>query len=247
VNVYAGNLLIGSAVATGTTTPVFTDGSTVIPDGEAQIRARQAEPGQGFSVASAQQVITIDTVAPLASAPMFDNATSPHRIRFNFSEVVGASLDPTDLSVTDLLGGPAIAPVASGYGSDPEVGEFIFDGLLPDSRFRATLSGLTDHAGNPLASAAPFDFLFYRGDATGDGSVNISDFSVLAAKFNQPGVFGDGDFNYSGTVEIGDFSILASRFNTSLPAARAAGSLFLNRRLAQIGADFDLVREDVLV
>lgn len=54
------------------------------------------------------------------------------------------------------------------------------------------------------------------GDATLDGIINISDFSVLAANFNAPGRWATGDFNYDGMVTIGDFSSLAANFNLSL-------------------------------
>jgi hypothetical protein len=55
------------------------------------------------------------------------------------------------------------------------------------------------------------------GDATADDRVNIQDFAILAANFNQP-LAGpnNGDFNRSGTVEIQDFAILAANFNLDL-------------------------------
>jgi hypothetical protein len=46
--------------------------------------------------------------------------------------------------------------------------------------------------------------------------------AVLAANLNSRTTFSHGDFNYNGTVDIGDFAILAAKFNQSLPAARRA-------------------------
>lgn len=63
------------------------------------------------------------------------------------------------------------------------------------------------------------------GDATMDGTTNISDFSVLAANFNTPGRWATGDFNYDGSVNIGDFSQLAANFNLSVASDPARGSL----------------------
>jgi hypothetical protein len=58
------------------------------------------------------------------------------------------------------------------------------------------------------------------GDATLDGTVNLSDFNKLAGNFGQTGKFWtDGDFNYDGTVNLGDFNLLAGNFGLS-----AAGS-----------------------
>lgn len=62
------------------------------------------------------------------------------------------------------------------------------------------------------------------GDANIDGTVNISDFAKLAAKFNQSGEWTDGDSNYDGVVNIGDFSLLASNFNQTLPSEFPRGS-----------------------
>jgi hypothetical protein len=56
------------------------------------------------------------------------------------------------------------------------------------------------------------------GDATLDRTVNIIDFSRLAANFNLPGGWSRGDFNYDGNTTIVDFSLLASNFNKTLAA-----------------------------
>jgi hypothetical protein len=60
------------------------------------------------------------------------------------------------------------------------------------------------------------------GDANLSGNVNIADFALLGAKFNQAGLWNDGDFNYDGTVNIGDFSLLAANFNRSVAARPGA-------------------------
>lgn len=59
------------------------------------------------------------------------------------------------------------------------------------------------------------------GDANLDRSVNIADFSTLAANLNQPNRWNRGDFNYDGVTGIGDFALLASNFNKSLSATPA--------------------------
>jgi len=59
------------------------------------------------------------------------------------------------------------------------------------------------------------------GDANLDGSVNVSDFNILASHFNQPQsangglpyTWSEGDFNGDGNVNVSDFNLLASEFN----------------------------------
>lgn len=68
--------------------------------------------------------------------------------------------------------------------------------------------------GSPDATAVLLRYT-RTGDANLDGTTNISDFSALAANFNQPGAWVKGDFNYDGVVNISDFSLLAANFNQS--------------------------------
>ena len=61
------------------------------------------------------------------------------------------------------------------------------------------------------------------GDANLDGTVNLTDFTILAANFNGTAKrWAQGDFNYSGNVDLTDFTFLASNFNQSLAAQTVA-------------------------
>lgn len=80
--------------------------------------------------------------------------------------------------------------------------------------FPATFSGVEVDATAILVSYT------LVGDANLDRIVNISDFSQLAAHFNQPGDWIEADFNYDQIVNIADFALLASNFNQSLPLSR---------------------------
>lgn len=54
-------------------------------------------------------------------------------------------------------------------------------------------------------------------DADASGTVDLADFSRLAASFNQPhSTRTEGDFDGSGTVDLTDFTILAANFNKSV-------------------------------
>lgn len=59
----------------------------------------------------------------------------------------------------------------------------------------------------------------YKGDATLDGSVNISDFALLAAHFNRAGRWFNGDFTNDGLVNTADFAAMALNFGQSLPSS----------------------------
>jgi hypothetical protein len=70
---------------------------------------------------------------------------------------------------------------------------------------------------------ATIDFFVLTADANRDASVDLTDFSYLAANFNTTGAtFAQGDFNYDSNVDLSDFTLLASRFNTTLPPAAPA-------------------------
>ena len=62
-----------------------------------------------------------------------------------------------------------------------------------------------------------------EGDATDDGTINISDFGVLAAAFGkstgQSGYDDSADFDRSGVVNISDFGLLAVNYVKMSPIA----------------------------
>ena len=91
---------------------------------------------------------------------------------------------------------------------------------LPDGNYRATLSatGVTDHAGHPLAGNATVDFFLLAGDANRDRKVDVSDLGILASNWQQTlRTFALGDFNYDGKVDVTDLGILATNWQKTLP------------------------------
>jgi hypothetical protein len=171
--------------------------------------------------------VLADTVAPLVTASTFAFETAPHKLRFTFSENVGASLQPSDLVVRDTLTQASIIVNAVTWDGATNTATFTLNGVVPDGSYRATLSGagVTDPAGNPLGADHTYDFFFLSGDANHDGRVNLIDFNTLASNFGQSGRdFTQGDFNYDGTVNLDDFSILAARFGTAIGASPTASA-----------------------
>jgi len=112
VSVYDGDTLIGSAVASGTTTTVVTNGSLALSDGSHSITARQTQPGKPQSSHSPAVSVTIDTAAPVATIGTVSPDPRPAGVgsmSIGFSEVVsGVTLGNLTLrrdGGANLLGG----------------------------------------------------------------------------------------------------------------------------------------------
>jgi hypothetical protein len=76
---------------------------------------------------------------------------------------------------------------------------------------------------NPNAVAVAYTLY---GDGNLDNMVDLTDFTFLAANFNQSGTdWLRGDYNYDGTTDLTDFTFLASNFNQSLPAGSASSGI----------------------
>jgi hypothetical protein len=160
-----------------------------------------------------------DTTAPSIVGSAFDNDRSPHKVTIDFTENVSASLSPVDATLRNVATGETFSTTVSFDGAQNRA-TFAFGGTLSDGNYELTLhaAGVTDAAGNGLATDHRIEFFHLTADANRDRTVNLADFATLGARFNTPGTHSTGDYNYNGQVEIGDFSLLASRFNTSLPS-----------------------------
>jgi hypothetical protein len=188
-----------------------------------------------------------DTAGPPVALVADYNADAlPLSIDVQFSEDVGSSLVPGDLTVLNLQTGQPAAVSALRYSPASAIARLtLAGGPLPDGNYRLVLpaGAVADPSGTPSSAPFVFDFFAFAGDANRDRRIDIADFSTLAANFNTVGPPSRGDADYSGIIDIGDFSILASRFNTQLPAARPApalapssgASIFSSRRLPIVG------------
>lgn len=150
----------------------------------------------------------------------FDRAINPATV--TAGDLVAVNLDQPSSPIANSVILSAGNTVATWVFSSS--GASIGDG---DYQFTLAAGSVADTNGNGLGIqhvlAGPTIY-FFAGDANRDRSVNIGDFSIVAANFNLPGTFGQGDFDYSGLVGIGDFAILASKFNMTLPPPGPPGS-----------------------
>ena len=205
----------------------FTTGSQAGPDvavdadGDAVIAwSSIPQDGSGAGI-YAQRYRSAAT--PAVTHSSFNFATLPQRLSFSFNQNVGSSVGLNDIVVQQLPAGPTIAPNGINYDAVTNTATYLFSTPLPDGRFRARLiaSGIIGPGGQ-LPADHLFEFTFLRGDANGDGRVNLNDFNILAANFGQsPRNFTQGDFDYSGNVNLNDFNILASRFGVVVSPAVA--------------------------
>ena len=163
----------------------------------------------------------------------------------------GGTLDLTNNTVIINYGsGPdpinsIAALVASGYSGGTWTGTGIISSLAQTNHSYGI--GYADYAGgNPAGLSSGQIELTYTllGDANLDYKVNGSDFTLMAANFNDSVTAGwdKGDFNYSNTVNGDDFVLLADNFNqfASQSAVTAADLQALESFASANGISLDL-------
>lgn len=222
VRLYRGAILAGSVVADAGGNWSITTG--VQPDGTFGYNVTQ-QTGVAESAPSSNLNVTIDTLAPsVLGAVDFNYLTGPQNLTYRFSENVGGTLGPADMTLQGNPGGTL--PTSSAYSFALNIGTFTWPtvgggtGILPNAKYRATLAaaGVTDVAGNPLAVTNVFNFFFVNGDANHDGSVDVTDLGILATNWQGTGKnFGQGDFNYDTKVDVTDLGTLATNWQFTLP------------------------------
>jgi glucose/arabinose dehydrogenase len=216
----ADSTLFGTGIATLIDTKVGYDGSLYYV--------------QRGNTAGVYRVRYTDTTRPTVSASFhFDDplpSNNPHQLQYIFSEYVGDTLTPADLTLQNLTTGQTIptSSIALDYDAASHTAHFHFSGdTLPDGNYRATLtaSGVADNSGNALLQDDVFNFFVLTGDANHDGRVNALDFNTLASNFGVTNAtFSQGNFNYDGVVNTLDFNLLASKFGSAAGAAAVSFS-----------------------
>jgi hypothetical protein len=180
-----------------------------------------------------------DLVAPQVIASDYPFDTASNQIVLTFSESVAATLDLSDIVVTNLATLQSHSPIAMSYNAVTNVATFTFAaGVLIDGNYRATLTGtgVSDAAGN-VAGNATLDFFVLTGDMNRDRTVNFDDLLILAQNYGQAGrTYSQGNLNYSadGLVDFDDLLLLAQRYGTSVPSLVVARKQPLKKREALI-------------
>jgi hypothetical protein len=175
-----------------------------------------------------------DAVPPQPLDASFEFSTA-HSLAVRFSEEVGASVGPGDLSLENLTTGQVIPATAIQSNWDPSTrtARWTFPGYpsgLPDGNYRATVAagGITDPSGNSLLADFTYDFFVLAGDADRDRTVGFNDLVVLAQNYATSGkTFSQGNFNSdpAGNVDFQDLVLLAQRYGTTLPQPATAAPM----------------------
>lgn len=164
---------------------------------------------------------------PLPPPPMILSTSYEFETRealtFQFDQDVSAFLGRKDYRLENLTTGQTIAQSAGtlSYNQTSNQATLTLTNQVPDGNYLLTIqaSDISNGAGVPATNGITFPFFIFRGDANRDRTINISDFAILASRFNLAGTFSQGDFSYDGQTNINDFAILAAKFNSTLPAA----------------------------
>ena len=112
-----------------------------------------------------------------------------------------------------VVGGLVVPSVASAADTIPA------NSSLPSGQSLTSQNGSYSLQVQPDGNAVVVTFTVY-GDANLDHTVDLTDFTFLAANFNQTGTaWTRGDVNYDAKTDLTDFTYLASNFNQTLPGA----------------------------
>ena len=150
ITLYAdGTTVVGSAVATGATTTITTNGTFDLTDGTHSITARQTQPGQPQSIDSMPVVLTIDTVAP-ASPGNPDLVTASDSGVSSFDNITNV-VAPT----FSIAGSPYFRFYQDGVllSSNYQTGSTYTTATLADATYSFTVTAV-DAAGNESAPSS---------------------------------------------------------------------------------------------
>jgi hypothetical protein len=163
-----------------------------------------------------------------AALPATLTAT-PTTITLGFTANVGASLDASDLKLTQRLvnggSGAPFSPTSVTFDTTTNTARFTFATPLPDGDYHVSIlgAGVTDAGSHTLSADVSTDFFTLAGDITHDRTVNFDDLLVLAKNYNKTGMtYGEGDLTGDGLVNFDDLLILAKAYNKTLPAPSPA-------------------------
>ena len=142
------------------------------------------------------------------------------------------SYDPTTFTATwtlpQAIGRDKLLLDLNADGSDPiedSAGNRL-DGEWINPTSTTQSSSSTYPSGNGTAGGdLLFRFNVLPGDANGDGTVNLSDLTIVGQHWEQSGVLG-GDFNGDGVVNLSDLTLLGQDWRTRLPSAEPVAGSF---------------------
>lgn len=162
--------------------------------------------------------------APAVYASYFDYENG-HSFRLQFSQDVSASLNASDITLTNTTLGQNFSATSVTWDSASKTARWSRSTPLPDGNYTLMLKpgAVKDPWGNANISNFPFNFKVLAGDANRDGTVNFDDLLIIAQNYGTQGrKFSQGNFNYDaqGKVDFDDLLMLAQRYGNSLFSAQ---------------------------
>ncbi len=210
------NTVIGSAVATGSSVVVVTDGLTTLPDGNVTLSGRQIIGAN--TVNGGFITVAIDTVAPTASTPTYDREITQD-ITLTFSEAIPTLAASGFSVINNTTGLPRSVDMVVTSGNTATAQ---FNAVLVNGNYTFSVNNsLTDTAGNAVTNNPTVNFRVLGGDADDNNIVDFQDLLVLAQNYGQPNrTYSQGNYDYTSTVGFNDLLIVAQNFGLSLIQAR---------------------------
>jgi subtilisin-like proprotein convertase family protein len=160
VRVYANGIMIGSALATGATTNVTSNGTYTLASGSFSVTARQSLPGFGASPATSALTVKIDTTPPavIAQSPSSSVTGSLSDLKFTFNEAVDTTSFSVAADIASFTGpsGNDLSGQITGYTWSS--GNTVLDVLINSQSAVGTYQlilgpQILDLAGNMMAAA----------------------------------------------------------------------------------------------
>ena len=150
------------------------------------------------------------------------------------SIATSAYSDPTTRATRDTF-----TLIVSAGGSTGTFGTVSYDGTDLSADFTGTNDSFRDHIDNGLFRNVDYDrndvrvtnLFALEGDANGDIDIDITDFNILASKFDDTGAnsatnsWTTADFDSDGDVDITDFNFLAANFDNTGYGGIAGGQV----------------------
>jgi len=189
--------------------------------------------GLGFAALYFNQTQAVQSLSISAGGRGFITAGSATVLTTNALTIAaGGILDmANNAMIVDYTGPSPLATVGSYLQSGYAAGAWTGNGI--NSSTAAGTPGRGIGYGEATAIGSPATFLgqpidntsvllryTLYGDADLSGSVNLDDFTRLAAAFGTASVWTGGDFGYNGSTSLDDFTALAANFGQTLPASQ---------------------------
>lgn len=135
---------------------------------------------------------------PEVTNSAFEFEVAPHRVMFDFDQLVQSSLALNDLHTEGLTTGDIVNAVLGTYETSGDIARFHItgytNGILPKGNYQSAIfaDAVRNASGEPMSADANALYFSLPADANRDRYVNDLDFNALATHFNSNGTSAKG-------------------------------------------------------